>query len=74
MLAFDQFHSAHRSDDHPVNSANWLMQNTYHHSLSEADPDFADLADAVAVLASLLDVTAADAGLESAEQLVDSPI
>lgn len=51
-----------------------MMQNTYHHSLCETDPDFADLAVAVAVLASLLDVTAADAGQGSAERLVDSPI
>ena len=74
MLGFDQFHSGHRSDDHPVNFASWMMRNTYHHSLSETDPDFAELAVAVAVLASLLDVTAADAGQESAERLVDSPI
>ena len=57
-----------------MNFANWMMQSTYHHSLSETDPDLADLAVAVAVLASLLDVTAADAGQESAERLVDSPI
>lgn len=74
MLAFDLFHPARHSDDHPGSFANWMMQNTYHHSLFETDPDLSDLADAVAVLASLLDVTAADAGQESAERLVDSPI
>ena len=50
------------------------MQSRCHHSLFEIDPDFADLVDAVAVLASLQDVTVAAAGQEFAERLVDSPI
>ena len=71
---FDQFHSDHRSDDHPANVVNWMMQNTCHHSLSETDLDFAESADAVAVHAKILNVTVADAGQESAERLVDLPI
>lgn len=51
-----------------------MMQNTCHHSLYETDLDFAESADAVAVLANLLNVIVADAGQESAERLVDSPI
>lgn len=73
MTIFDQSHSGHRSDDHLANFANWMMQSTCHRSLSETDPDFAEWADAVAVLASLLDVTVGDAGQESAERRVDSP-
>lgn len=76
MTEFDRFRSGHRSDDHPVSFANWMMQSKCHRSLSETetDPDLADSADAVAALANLLDVTVADAGRESAERLVDSPI
>lgn len=50
-----------------------MMQSTGHHFLSETAPDFADSADAVAVLANLLDVTVADAEQGFAERLVDSP-
>ncbi len=74
MLAFDQFHSGHRSDDHPANFANWRMQSRCHHYLFEIDPDFADLVGAVAVLASLQGVTVAAAGQGFAVRLVDSPI
>ena len=72
--AFDRFQSDYRSDDHPANFANWLMQSICRHSLSEADPDSVGFVDAAAVLASLLDVTVADAERESAERLVDLPI
>ncbi len=48
-----------------------MMQNKLHHSLFATDPGSAD---AAAVLASLLDVTAADAEQGSAERLADSPI
>ena len=51
-----------------------MKQSKCHHYLSEIDPDSADLADAVAVLESLLDVTVADAEQGSAAQLFDSPI
>ena len=68
---FVLFHSDHRSDDHLANSANWMTQSKFHHSLSETDPDSAV---AVAVLASSLDVIVADAEQGSAERLVDSPI
>lgn len=74
MTEVDRFRSGHRSDDHPVSFANWMMQSKCHHSLSETDPDSADSADAVAALARLPGVTAADAEQESAERLVDSPI
>lgn len=74
MTEVDRSRSDHRSDDHLVSFANWMMQSKCHHSLSETDPDSADSADAVAALASLLDVTVADAEQESAERLVDSPI
>lgn len=50
-----------------------MMQSICHHFLSETDLDFADSADAVAVLANLLGVTVADAEQGSAERLVDSP-
>lgn len=70
---FDRFHSGHHSDDHPANFADSMLQSICHHFLSETDPDFAGLADAVAVLANLLDVTVEDAGQESAERLVDLP-
>ena len=72
--AFDRFPSGHRSGDHPASFANWMMQSKYHHFLFETDPDFADSADAVAVLATLLGVTVADVEQGSAERLVDSPI
>lgn len=72
-LAFDQSDSGHHSDDHPASSANWMMQSKCHRFPSETDPDFADLADAVAALASLLGVAVADVGQASAERLVDSP-
>ena len=72
-LVFAQFHSDYHSDDHPANSANWMMQSICHHFLSETDLDFVDSADAVAVFANLLDVTVADAEQGSAERLVDSP-
>lgn len=73
MMAVDQFHSDHRSDDHLASFVNWMMQSICHHCLSETDPDFAEWTDAVAVLANLLHVTVGDAGQESAELRVDSP-
>ena len=74
MPASVQFHSGHHSDDHLGSFASLMLQNTCHRFLSETDPDFVELADAVAVLANLLDGTVAGAGQESAERLVDSPI
>ena len=69
-----QFHFGHHSDDHPRSFADSMLQSTCHRFLSDPDPDFVELADAVAVLANLLDGTVGGAGLESAERLVDSPI
>ena len=50
------------------------MQSICRHSLSETDPDSVGFVDAVAELASLLDVTVADAERESAERRADLPI
>ena len=49
------------------------MQSTCHHCLSETDPEFADWADAVAVLASLRYVTVGAAEQESVERRAGSP-
>ena len=69
-----QFHFGYHSDDHPGSFAGSMLQSTCHRFLSETDPDFVELADAVAALANSLDGTVGGAGLESAERLVDSPI
>ena len=69
----DRFQSGHRSDDRQASFANSMMRSRYHHSISEADPGSVDSAGAV-VLASLFDVTVADAEPGFAERLVDSPI
>ena len=69
-----QYHFGYHSDDHPGSFASSMLQSTCHRFLSETDPDLVELADAVAVLANLLDGTVAGAGQESAERLVGSPI
>ena len=68
---FDPFQSDHCSDDRPASFVSWMMQSKSPRFLFEADLDSAE---AVAVLARLLDVTVADAEQGSAERLVDLPI